>query len=550
MDLLNQLPCPVISTNRAGNILTANHELLRVMGGTLDEWRLKTVNYLLPPASRIFLQTHIWPMLLSQGAVQEIQLELMDATGRRIPVLVNGKKSVHNGVECYYWVFFISLERSKFEGELLKARQMAQANALALAKSERFIKAVTDGLPARIAYWDKDLICRFANKPYQQFFAKMPDSVLGSTMTELMGPTVVALNQPHIDLVFQGHSVEFERQVNLPDGEKAHYLATYLPDFDAKAAVLGFFVLVSDITQVKKSEVEQQLAASVFESISDSIIILDADGKALSVNPAYTQITGYAPEEIVGRKPRILDGARHDPAVFSAMRLALDTEGHWEGDVWDRRKNGEAFVAWHSVSLIRGTDGEAVRYVSVFSDITARWKKAEETKHLALHDALTGLPNRYMLLERLHQSIARALREKHHLAVCFVDLDGFKAINDQWGHAAGDEVLKTVGQTLQSMLRASDTAARLGGDEFVLLIENPQNTQEVAHLAQRVIQSIQLPPGLQEKGAQLGASIGIAMLNRHEDNSADQLMKHADAAMYQAKAAGKNRFTFYTPPST
>ena len=547
MELLNQLPCPVISTSRAGAILTANHELLRVMGGTHDEWRLKTVNHLLPPASRIFLQTHVWPMLLSQGSVREIQLELVDPAGQRIPVLVNGKQGVHEGVECYYWVFFISLERSKFEGELLKARHLAQANAQALAKSERFIKAVTDGLPGMIAYWDKDLICRFYNKPYQNVFVKTPDSVLGSSMTELLGPTVVALNQPHIDRVLQGHSVQFERQLDSAGGESMCYLATYFPDFDAKAAVVGFFVLVSDITQIKKSEVELQLAASVFESISDSIIILNADGTALSVNPAYTHITGYAPEEILGRKPRILDAAHHDPAVFSAMRLALETKGHWEGDIWDRRKNGDSFVAWHSVSLIRGADGEAVRYVSVFSDITARWKKAEQTKHLALHDALTGLPNRHMLLERLHQSIARARREKRNLAVCFVDLDGFKAINDQWGHAAGDDVLKTVGSTLQAMLRASDTVARLGGDEFIVLIENPQNREEVAHLAQRVIQAIQLPPGLQEKGAQLGASIGIALLNDHANHSADELLQQADAAMYRAKAAGKNRFTFYTP---
>lgn len=547
MDLLNQLPCPVISTSRAGSILTANHELLRVMGGTHDEWRLKTVNHLLPPASRIFLQTHVWPMLLSQGSVREIQLELVDATGRRIPVLVNGKQGVHEGVECYYWVFFISLERSKFEGELLKARHLAQANAQALAKSERFIKAVTDGLPGMIAYWDKDLICRFANKPYQKIFPIAPDSVLGSSMTELMGPAVMALNQPHIDQVLQGKSAQFERQLVTLDGENPCYLATYLPDFDAKKEVVGFFVLVSDITQIKKSEVELKLAASVFDSISDSIIILDAEGTALSVNPAYTHITGYAPEEILGRKPRVLEEANHDPAVFTAMRLALESKGHWEGDVWDRRKNGDAFVAWHSVSLIRGADGEAVRYVSVFSDITARWKKDEHTKHLALHDALTGLPNRHMLLERLHQSIARAHREKRNLAVCFIDLDGFKAINDQWGHAAGDDVLKTVGNTLQSMLRASDTVARLGGDEFILLIEDPQNKEEVAHLAQRVIQAIQLPPGLQEKGAQLGASIGIALLNDHANNSADQLMKHSDAAMYRSKAAGKNRFTFYAP---
>ena len=204
MELLDQIPCPVLATDGAGRILSANNELLRLIGGTINEWRLKTLDNLLPPASRIFLQTHVWPMLLTQGSIQEIQLQLLDATGQRVPILVNGKKGVLDGSECYYWVFFVTLERSRFEGELLKARNFAQTSSQALAKSERFIKTVTDGLPGMIAYWDKDLICRFANKPYQKVFAKTPNSAVGSTMIELLGQSLAALNQPHIDRVLQG----------------------------------------------------------------------------------------------------------------------------------------------------------------------------------------------------------------------------------------------------------------------------------------------------------------------------------------------------------
>ncbi len=546
MELLDQIPCPVLATDGAGRILSANNELLRLIGGTVNEWREKTLDNLLPPASRIFLQTHVWPMLLTQGSIQEIQLQLLEANGQRVPILVNGKKGVLDGSECYYWVFFVSLERSRFEGELLKARNFAQASSQALAKSERFIKTVTDGLPLMIAYWDKDLICRFANKPYQTLFANTPNSVLGSTMVELLGQSLATLNQPHIDRVLQGNPEQFERRVERPDGTQACFLTTYLPDMDAKSVVTGFFVLISDVTQLKKAEVELKLAASVFDSISEGIMIIDANETVLSVNAAFTDITGYAAKEMMGRVPRVLNAIHHQPSGFEEMRAALESTGHWEGEVWDRRKDGDNFMAWQSITMIRGTDGKAARFVLVCSDITARWKSNERTKHLALHDQLTGLPNRHLLLERLDQSMARAQREGRNLALFFVDLDGFKSINDQWGHAAGDEVLKFVANTLLDILRTTDTVARLGGDEFVLLIDNPENREEVAHLADRVIAAIKLPPSLQQTDARISASIGVSMLGVHAD-SVDRLMKNADSAMYAAKSAGKNRFLFFTP---
>ncbi len=544
--MLDQIPCPVLATDGAGRILAANSELLHLIGGTADEWRLKTLNDLLPPPSRIFLQTHVWPMLLTQGFVQEIQLQLLQANGQRVPILVNGKKGTLDSAECYYWVFFVTVERSRFEGELLKARNQAQASSQALAQSERFIKTVTDGLPGMIAYWDKDLICRFANKPYQALFTKTPNAILGSSMVELLGQSMASLNQPHIDRVLTGNPAQFERRMEQADGTQACFLATYLPDIDAKSVVVGFFVLISDVTELKKSEVELKLAASVFESISEGIMIIDADKTVLSVNAAFTDITGYSATEMLGRVPRVLNAIHHPPSSFESMRTALESKGHWEGESWDLRKDGDAFMAWQSISMIRGTDGKAARYVSVFSDITARWKTSERTKHLALHDQLTALPNRHLLLERLDQSFARAQREERNLALFFLDLDGFKTINDQWGHAAGDEVLKCVAHTLKDSVRTSDTVARLGGDEFVLLIDNPENQEEVAHLADRVIAAIKLPPSLQNTDARIGASIGIAMLGVHTD-SVDQLMKNADSAMYAAKAAGKNRYTFFTP---
>lgn len=546
MNSLNQIPCPVLVTDSTGRVLALNNELLNLIGGSADEWHRKTLDDFLPPASRIFLQTHVWPMLLKQGRVQEIQLQLCTAANQRVPILVNSKKGIFNGMACYHWVFFVTLERSRFESELLKARNLAQASSLALSKSERFITTITDGLPGLIAYWDKDLVCRFANKPYRNWFAKGSNTVLGSSMIELLGQPLVTLNRPHIDRVLQGQTELFEREMTQSNGDRACLRVNYIADFDAKGSVIGFFVLVNDITALKKSEVELKLAASVFTSTIQGIMIVDADGTVLSVNPAFTDITGYQPEDIKGRVPTILDATHHEPALFAAMKDDLETKGHWEGETWGQRKNGVAFMEWHSISLIRGTDGEAMRYVSVFSDITARWQQAEHTRHLALHDELTGLPNRHLLSERLGQTIALAERENRTLALLFLDLDGFKTVNDQMGHAAGDEVLKHVSKRLLAMLRKSDTVARLGGDEFVLLIDNPLNQDEVAHLADRLIQAINQPLSISDHEIHIGASIGIAMLQRHKDN-ADQLMRHADSAMYAAKGAGKNRYVFHAP---
>lgn len=546
MNSLDHIPCPVLVTDGAGRVLALNKELLNLVGGTPDEWEEKTLDDLLPPAGRIFLQTHVWPMLLTHGKVQEIQLQLTTAENQRIPILVNSKKGFLDGVQCYHWVFFVTLERSRFESELLKARNLAQASSLALSKSERFITTVTDGLPGLIAYWDKDLICRFANKPYRSLFDKAATAVLGSSMVELMGEPLVVLDRPHIERVLQGQTELFERQVTLPNGDWACLQANYIPDVDAKGAVVGFFVLISDITQIKKSEVELKLAASVFTSTMEGIMIIDAQGCVLSVNPAFTTITGYALQDIQGRVPSILDARHHDPVFFAGMKNSLETLGHWQGEAWGQRKNGQAYMERQSMSLIRGENGETVRYVCVFSDVTTRWEKNERTRQLAHHDTLTGLANRHQLSERLDQAIALAQRENRQLALFFLDLDGFKAINDQLGHAAGDDVLKIVASRLRGMLRKSDMVARLGGDEFVLLIDNPLNQMEVTYLADRVIQSVNQSMRIREQEVYVGASIGIALFRRHAD-SADQLMKHADTAMYAAKKRGKNNYAFYTP---
>lgn len=550
MELLSQVPCPVLVTDGTGRVLAVNNELLELVGGTAEQWLQKKIEDLLPPASRIFLQTHVWPLLLRQGAVHEIQLQLNNAESKRVPVMVNCRKGVFAERESYYWVLFVALERSRFEAEVLNARNLAQASSVALAKSEHFVKTVTDGLPGLVAYWDKDLRCRFANKPYRDWFGKSTEAILGHTLRDLLGERLFALNESHVAGVLAGQPQHFERTLTRADDSVRYTLTNYIPDFDVEGSVVGFFVLVSDVTGIKESEVELRLAASVFDNTREGIMVTDGNGIIQSVNPAFTQITGYTSAEAVGQTPRMLKSDRHERGYFALLWNAIATKGHWEGETWNRRKNGDVFVEWQSITTIHGSDDQAVRYVSVFSDITERWHQDERTRHLALHDGLTALPNRHLLMERLDQLITLTAREQRNLAVLFLDLDGFKVVNDTLGHHIGDEVLKSVARKLRALVRKSDTVARLGGDEFVVLLDNPVSKEEVAHVAMRIIALLRDPMEFGSKLARIGTSIGIAM-HPADGDTATQLVKNADTAMYSAKGGGKNTYRFFaSAPAT
>ena len=268
----------------------------------------------------------------------------------------------------------------------------------------------------------------------------------------------------------------------------------------------------------------------------------------LSVNPAFTSITGYSAEEAIGQSPRILKSDRHDQAFHAAVWRDIAIDGIWQGQVWNCRKNGEAFLEWLTITRIPAPEGQPVRYISVFNDITELWRKDERIRHMAFHDALTGLPNRALLMERVDYQIAIAERERHPLAVLFLDLDRFKYVNDTLGHDIGDELLKAVAESLLALVRQSDTVARLGGDEFVILLNNPTSEAEVGHIADRIVAVINEPMKFREdKTAQVGTSIGIAMYPS-DGNTSAQLMKNADTAMYAAKRAGKNTYRFFNQP--
>lgn len=305
-----------------------------------------------------------------------------------------------------------------------------------------------------------------------------------------------------------------------------------------------------DITRHKQAEDDLRLAATAFET-QEAITITDADNRIIRVNRAFTRVTGYSPEEVIGRSPAILQSGRHDEAFYREMWRSLNTDGCWQGEIWNRRKNGEIFPEWMTVTAVRNEAGAVCNYVGAFLDISHRKQAENQIQQLAFYDPLTGLPNRSLLLERIGHAITKSARQRTHGALLFIDLDNFKTLNDTLGHDQGDRLLSLVAERLQTCLRESDTVARLGGDEFVVMlegldgdIENAANQAEI--IGEKIRGTLDRTDEFSGLEHHNTPSIGITLFHGH-DHSIDELLKRGDLAMYEAKAAGGNALRFFDP---
>ena len=303
-----------------------------------------------------------------------------------------------------------------------------------------------------------------------------------------------------------------------------------------------------DVTESRKAQERLRLVAKVFENSSEGVIITDARACIVEVNAAFSQITGYRADEVIGKTPRLLGSGRHDDAFYQSLWRQLEETGCWRGEIWNRRKDGEIYPEWLSISSVYDDAGQTQNFVAVFSDISEQHRSREELEFLAHHDALTSLPNRLLFNARLDHAIAHARRSRHHLAVLFIDVDRFKAINDSLGHATGDDVLRRAADRMHQVIRGDDTMARLGGDEFIILLEDitPLGVREVAD---KLAASLAEPFMVDDEPLYLSLSTGIAMYPQDGDD-VDTLVKNADAAMYKAKDSGRDNFQFYTPSLT
>ena len=285
---------------------------------------------------------------------------------------------------------------------------------------------------------------------------------------------------------------------------------------------------------------DRELAAAVFENAGEAIIVTDEAGNFVEVNPAFSAMTGYSVDEVIGRPVSILKSGRHPPEFYSAMWQGVRLHNGWQGEVWNRRKNGEVFVVWLSLARVVHA-GQSVRYVATLTDITHSKELEAELRHRAYHDPLTDLPNRALFADRLRVAINQGQRHGRGFALCFIDLDAFKPVNDTLGHAAGDELLVETARRLQLGVRAADTVARLGGDEFAAILSEVDSRREVEEVAERIVADMARPFVLQAGTARVSCSIGIALFPEHGRDS-DALQRSADKALYAVKESTRNGY--------
>ena len=372
---------------------------------------------------------------------------------------------------------------------------------------------------------------------------------VGYAYAEIVGHSSLELNiwadaqdrQFFVDVLQrESRIVNYETRFRKKNGDLVWGLmSAALLELDGVLCVLS---VIRDITERKLAEEKLHLAASVFSHAREGIMITAADGTIIDTNEAFNRITGYPRDEVLGQNPRLLRSGRHDAGFYAAMWRALAEKGHWYGEVWNRRKNGEIFAGLQTISTVHDGQGRARHFVSLFSDITALKEHENQLLHMAHFDVLTKLPNRVLLADRLHQAMAQALRRKQRLAVAYLDLDGFKAINDGYGHQVGDQVLMGLAARMKLSLREGDTLARLGGDEFVAVLLDLADIDASVPMLTRLLSAAAEPLQIGESTLVVSASLGVTFYPQHDEADADQLLRQADQAMYQAKLAGKNRY--------
>ena len=319
---------------------------------------------------------------------------------------------------------------------------------------------------------------------------------------------------------------------------------------DVEGQIANYIGVFSDISERKAAEADMRIAATAFES-QEGMFITDANSVILRVNLAFSAITGYTPQEAVGQTPSLLKSGHHNAAFYAAMHKSIERTGAWQGEVWNRRKNGEVFPEWLTITAVTASEGQVTHYVSTLTDITKRKEAEDQIRDLAFYDPLTRLPNRRLLLDRLQLALSSSKRSGQSGAIFFIDLDNFKVINDSFGHHMGDLLLQQVAQRLVSSLRETDTVARLGGDEFVVMLEDLSAQRcdagkQAKTIAEKLIAALNAPYQLADLEYHNTPSIGITMFEDHK-STIDELLKRADLAMYQAKAAGRNTLRFFDP---
>jgi len=416
-----------------------------------------------------------------------------------------------------------------------------------LATREREFRTLAENSPDNIARYDCQARFLYANPTLERTLGQSSADLMGKTPMEIVpGGLFDDYQKAVLQVGVTGESTDYEQIIPIGEGQVQVHAIRLVAEMSADGRPVGVLGVGRDISEIKQAGESLRITASVFDNSQEAILITDADNRIMDVNPAFCRITGYRREEVLGKNPRLLGSGRQDKLFYDEMWQALKQEKTWRGEVWNRRKSGEIYAELLSISVICSDDGKVQHYVGVFSDISHFKAHEAELSRVAHYDALTGIPNRVLLADRMKHAIAQTSREQNRVAICYLDLDGFKAVNDTMGHEAGDQVLVEVAKRIGNTIRGGDTVARLGGDEFVALLLGLEQDDECMAIIERLLAAIAQPFTVKGQAHVLSASIGVSIYPLDDENP-DTLLRHADQAMYVAKQSGKNRFCIYDP---
>jgi diguanylate cyclase (GGDEF)-like protein/PAS domain S-box-containing protein len=435
-------------------------------------------------------------------------------------------------------------------GELLEQRLVESTRRLE-EERERFESILTNMRDAVWSFSPDGEKVLFVNDMVETIYGYRPEEFYADPelWMKTVHPDDCTLVRAGFDELLRGGNFDAVYRIIRSDGEVRWVHDTGYAVTDMAGRRTRLDGITRDVTAEKQFEAERRLVQAAFENAAEGIVITDADTRIIAVNKAFTAITGYSESDLIGKTPRLWQSKRHNANVYKELWAAIRTSGQWRGELWNRRKNGDIFPAIENVSAIRDQDGQILNYVALLSDISGVKQFEKQLFQLAHHDALTQLPNRLLFTDRLDHALSHAHREGHRLAVLFIDLDRFKNINDSLGHAVGDQLLCEVAARLTSAVRENDTVARLGGDEFVIALEHVSTAEGAAVLAEALVSTLGEPVRIDDHELFITPSIGISIYP-DDAKTTEDLIRHADAAMYHAKRLGRNRFQFYSESLT
>ena len=473
--------------------------------------------------------------LRANGGIHGRDVTIGDAHGGMREVILSATLADIGGESCLLSMLHDQTDRQRAQAEVLAAREL--------------VRDVTDALPVavfRYTFDDGNYRVLFCNRTLLDWCGVTADEALADpqrVLSRVHDEDLPAFREAQWHAWEQRLPLNRDVRLHAVDGVQRwlHVNATPMTLADGRCVYNGY---AQDISASRRANDALRLAAGVFEHAHEGVVICDADASILDVNRSFTQLSGYARSDVIGRSVFALQGSDLPADALDVLRRSIAIRGYWRGELWSRRRNGERYAQRVTVSSVFDDDNAVSHYIAIFSDITQAKQQQIQLERMAHYDALTQLPNRVLLADRLQQGLAHARRYGRMLGLAYLDLDGFKPINDRFGHEAGDRLLVEVARRLRSGVRGDDTVARLGGDEFVLLLSEVESADECCNSLQRLLAIIAAPYRIGDEEFAVTASIGVTLFPQ-DDADADTLLRHADQAMYLAKQAGRSRFHLY-----